>query len=445
MKLELMKSRPVQSIKSFTAQGAVPGQSRRGRIDRWALDKLFAATGRAPIRLRLWNGLETGQSDPAPIATVRIHDRVTLLKLLVYPELYFGEAYCSGALEVEGSLVRLLEHLYVALANAPTQSFWHQLLTRGIYRARDTTIEASRENIHCHYNIGNDFYRLWLDEQMVYTCAYFRSPTDTLEQAQINKMDHVCRKLELRPGQTVVEAGCGWGSLALHMAQHYGVTVTAYNIAHEQICYARQRAQELGLQNRVEFVEVDYRNISGQFDVFVSVGMLEHVGFKHLDAFGEVIQRSLKDSGRGLIHFIGHNRPAVMNAWIERYIFPGGYSPTLSEAAKILESGNFTVLDVENIRLHYAKTLEHWLARFERAAPQVTRMFGEAFVRTWRLYLSGSLAAFNTGDMQLFQVVFNRYGNNRVPWTREYLYQHPPRGASNDQILGIEAASSRGE
>lgn len=394
-----------------------------GRFDRWALDQLFAAIGRPSIRLRLWNGLETACMDGTPVATVEIHDRTTLAKLLIYPELYFGEAYSSGELEVEGPLVKFLEAMYLALAEAPARNRLLQLLIGAIYRPRDTTLEDSRDNIHHHYNIGNDFYRLWLDEHMVYTCAYFRDPKDTLEQAQIAKMDHVCRKLELQPGMSVVEAGCGWGSLALHMAGHYGVTVKAYNISHQQIGYARRRAQELGLQDRIDFIEDDYRNIQGRFDAFVSVGMLEHVGFKHLDAFGEVIRRSLKDSGRGLIHFIGRNRPTTLNPWIERHIFPGGYPPALSEVARILEPGSFSVMDIENIRLHYAKTLEHWLERFERAVPRVVEMFGESFVRAWRLYLAGSTASFRTGDMQLFQIVFNRQGNNQVPWTREYLYR----------------------
>ena len=431
MKLELLKSDLVQFApehgKSFTDESAFDDQPRPGRIDRWALDQLFAGIGRPPIRLRLWNGLEISRADDAPVATIYIHDRVTLLKLLVYPDLYFGEAYCSGALEVEGELVEFLKYLYLTLADAPARGLFHRLLIRGIYHPQDTTLEDSKDNIHHHYNIGNEFYRLWLDDEMVYTCAYFRSPDDTLEQAQVDKMDHVCRKLELSPGLTVVEAGCGWGSLALHMAQHYGVSVKAYNISHEQIRYARRRAQELGLQERVEFIEDDYRNIGGQFDAFVSVGMLEHVGPRHLDAFGEVIRRSLKDSGRGLIHFVGRNRPGPMNAWIERHIFPGAYTPALSEVAKILEPGNFNVLDVENIRLHYAKTLEHWLARFERIVPQITGTFGKAFVKAWRLYLAGCIAGFNTGDMQLFQIVFNRYGNNHVPWTREYLYRPPLR------------------
>ncbi len=232
---------------------------------------------------------------------------------------------------------------------------------------------------------------------MVYTCAYFPTPESTLEQAQVAKMDHVCRKLRLQPGETVVEAGCGWGALALHMAREYGVSVKAYNISREQIAFARERAREEGLSDRVEYIEDDYRAISGKFDVFVSVGMLEHVGLDHFAEFSDAIHRSIGDTGRGLVHFIGRNYPAVFSRWIRKRIFPGGFVPSLEQSLSVLEPKNYSVLDVENLRMHYAKTLEHWLERFEKSRQQVMAMYDSKFVRAWRLYLAGSLAAFR-GD-----------------------------------------------
>ena len=257
---------------------------------------------------------------------------------------------------------------------------------------------------------------------MVYTCAYFSSPDMSLEQAQFAKLDHVCRKLRLQPGEKVVEAGCGWGALALHMARHYGVMVQAYNISREQIAFARQRARAEGLDGQVEFIEDDYRNVRGEFDAFVSVGMLEHVGTEHYRELGAVIDRSLRDSGRGLIHSIGLNYPRHMDAWTERHIFPGACPPTLAQMMQIFEPFDFSVLDVENLRLHYARTLEHWLQRYEDNAGRVSEMFDAAFVRAWRLYLAGSLTAFRSGGMQLFQVTFTRPDQNQLPWTRQYLY-----------------------
>jgi cyclopropane-fatty-acyl-phospholipid synthase len=220
----------------------------------------------------------------------------------------------------------------------------------------------------------------------------------------------------------VVEAGCGWGTLALHMARHYGVRVRAFNISREQVAFARARAASLGLSSQVEYVEDDYRNISGHYDAFVSVGMLEHVGVANYASLGEVIARSIGTQGRGLIHSIGRNRPAPLQPWIEKRIFPGAYPPSLAEMMQIFEPWDFSVLDVENLRLHYAQTLRHWLALFETASGRVREMFDEKFVRMWRMYLAGSIAGFTTGALQLFQVVFAPRDNNDVPMTREHLY-----------------------
>jgi len=290
-------------------------------------------------------------------------------------------------------------------------------------RPRRNTLARSRDNIHRHYDLGNDFYALWLGETMAYTCAYYPSAQATLEQAQIAKMEHVCRKLRLGAADSVVEAGCGWGSLALHMAARYGAKVRAFNISKEQIDFARRRAREQGLEGRVEFIEDDYRNISGSYDVFVSVGMLEHVGREHYPELGRVVQRALTAEGRGLIHSIGRNRPELLHPWIERRIFPGAYAPSLGEMMQIFEPSNLSVLDVENIRLHYARTLRHWLERYEAAIDSVRAMFSdESFVRMWRMYLAGSIAGFETGTLQLFQVLFAKQENNAIPLTREFMY-----------------------
>jgi cyclopropane-fatty-acyl-phospholipid synthase len=262
---------------------------------------------------------------------------------------------------------------------------------------------------------------------MQYTCAYFSEPELTLEAAQLAKLDHVCRKLQLKPGESVVEAGCGWGGLALHMAERYGVSVRAFNLSHEQVAYARKRAAEVGLSCRVEFVEDDYRNVSGKYDAFVSVGMLEHVGLENYSALGRVIDRSLTPLGRGLIHSIGRNVPQPFDPWSDARIFPGAYAPSLREMLGVLEPCRFSVLDVENLRLHYARTLEHWLERFEGAVDKVAHMFDDTFVRMWRLYLAASIATFRLGGLQLFQVVFTRESNNRIPWTRDHLYRDEVR------------------
>lgn len=391
-------------------------------FERWVLGRVHAAAGHPPVGVELWDGSVVGRPvDDAPVIEVR--DRRALWQFLRRPQLHFGDLYSSGRIEVRGDLTRLIELTTGETKGVP----WHERslplwLHRKVARRAANTLAGSQRNIHHHYDLSNDFYRLWLDERMQYTCAYFPDPSMSLEAAQLAKLDHVCRKLQLKPGDTVFEAGCGWGGLALHMAKHWGADVTAYNISREQVRYANERAREEGLADRLRYVEDDYRNMSGRCDVFVSVGMLEHVGVDNYRALGGVIDRTLRPGGRGLVHSIGRNRSRMMNPWIDRRIFPGAHPPSLREMMNIFEPWNLSVLDVENLRLHYAKTLEHWLERFESRRDTVREMFDERFVRAWRLYLAGSIAAFRTGSLQLFQVVFRHGDDNALPWSREHVY-----------------------
>ncbi len=394
-------------------------------VERFLARQMLAFVDDAPIALALWNGEEIRASDTRPTARACIRDRGALWKLALNADLHFGDLYALGRVEVEGDLVRFLEAIYDGATRSPAPAALRGL-RRFLNRPRhNNTLAGSRDHIAHHYDLGNAFYRLWLDEEaMQYTCAYYPEPAMTLEQAQRAKMDYVCRKVQLKPGDRVVEAGCGWGGLARHMARHYGVTVRSYNISREQIRYARDEAERQGLGERVEFVEDDYRNIrGGEYDVFVSVGMLEHVGRDNYPELGRVVDDCLAARGRGLIHSIGRNRPEPMNAWIEKRIFPGAYPPSLREMMGIFEPYRLSVLDVENIRLHYARTLTDWLERFERHAPDIEQTYDRAFVRAWRLYLAGSIAAFTTGHLQLFQVVFARQRNNELPSSRAHLYR----------------------
>ena len=390
--------------------------------DEWLLGRISKAIEPEPIRIVLGNEIAATTVEN-PVATVVIPDRKTLLRLILDSEVAFGDAYADGTIKVQGNLVKLLEAIYQARSREGHDgSVFQRLGSKWMQWLQGNTVPGSRRNIHAHYDLGNDFYKLWLDRQMVYTCAYFPTPAATLEQAQTAKLDHICRKLRLQPGEAVVEAGCGWGALALHMARQYGVAVKAFNVSHEQIVFARQRAEEEGLSPQVEFVEDDYRNISGKFDVFVSAGMLEHVGVENYKDLADVIQRSVGPSGRGLFHFIGKNQAAAYSRWMRKRIFPGAYIPALRQALEIFERWNYSVLDVENLRLHYAKTLEHWLERFEKSQQQVVSMYDSEFVRAWRLYLAGSMAAFRCGSLQLFQVVFTGSRCPPVWWTRAPLY-----------------------
>ena len=392
--------------------------------ERWLIAKLLHMAGSPPVRFELWNGDFVAPDGVSAEFTIRLNDHKALLTLVTNPNLAFGDLYSAGRLEVDGDLSDLMETLYRSVHRARQQwPKWLEALWRN-HNPRATGLSEAKENIHHHYDLGNDFYRLWLDTaEMQYTCAYYESPDITLEQAQLAKLEHVCRKLRLKPGMIVAEAGCGWGGLSRYMAREYGVKVHAYNISREQLAYAREEAKRQELDHLVEYIEDDYRNIDGQYDAFVSIGMLEHVGKENFPAMSELIRRVLKPDGLALLHSIGRNRPMLMNAWIEKRIFPGAYPPSISEFMSICEDGEFSVLDVENLRLHYAQTLNHWMERFQQHREQVTDMYDQHFARAWEMYLAGSIAAFRAGSLQLFQVVFSHGSNNKLPQNRRDLYQ----------------------
>ena len=387
------------------------------KADRWLTSQVARRLDPARVRIALWDEPARHFPHELPV-TVRLGDRGALLGLVTNPLLNFGDLYSSGRITVHGDLLAVLD---AAFRSGQARSRFSRMLAR--VRANTPTLADSRRNIHHHYDIGNDFYALWLDrEALQYTCAYYASEAMTLEQAQQAKMHHVCRKLRLQPGERVVEAGSGWGGFAIFMARHYGVRVRSFNISAEQVAWSREWAKKEKQDGLVEFVEDDYRNISGTYDVFASIGMLEHVGAGNYRELGRLIGRVLTAEGRGLVHTIGRDRPQPLNPWIERRIFPGAYPPTLREMMEIFEPNGLSVLDVENIRLHYARTLEHWLERYEQNVETVRANFDDAFVRAWRLYLAGSMMAFVHGSLQLFQVLFSRSGQNAIPRTRDHLY-----------------------
>ncbi|GAB4135101.1 MAG: cyclopropane-fatty-acyl-phospholipid synthase family protein [Planctomycetaceae bacterium] len=424
-----------------------PKPPRRGllsKIERWVIRRMLNSWENPRIQFQLWNGdiISNGNSD-SPI-TITIQNRKALWKLIRNPFFEFGEAYSQGDLDVDAPLMelfRVTERVVDGSKPALTNRKWYSRLFHK--KPRRNTLSGSRENIHQHYDLGNDFYEMWLDKQLLYTCAYFDEPNISLEQAQIAKMDHVCRKLEIKPGDTVIEAGCGWGAFALHMARHYGARVRAYNISQEQIAYARERCRQERLDDRVEFIQDDWRSIDQTADVFASIGMLEHVGLENYEALGRKIKQVLKPGGRALIHSIGQNQPCPFDPWIERRIFPGAYPPTLAEMMRIFESNAFSVLDVENIRLHYAETLWHWLDRFEKSADKVQDMFDDTFVRAWRLYLTGSFAAFEADRLQLYQVLFRHEKDNSIPRTRRYQYLEMEEPARFPARINPEVKSTK--
>ncbi len=391
-------------------------------FDRRLVQRLMRYVGNPHISIRLWNGDEFQVTEAPPVACMHIRERRAIFEMLRTSSVGFGECYSKGLIDVDGDFLAFINETTRAYTRKRARSYYGPKTRSLLYALRPNTPVRSRHNVHHHYDLGNDFYRLWLDERMVYTCAYYDTPEATLAEAQVAKLEHVCRKLKLLPGQTVIEAGCGWGALALHMAEHHDVNVIAYNNSTEQVAYAREQALAKGVDDRVSFVLDDYRSIDQRCDAFVSVGMLEHVGLANFSTLGAIVKRCLKPDGLGLIHSITRSHSDKTDPWIVKHIFPGGHIPSLREMMAVFEPQRFSILDVENLRLHYARTCATWLQNFEAAADTVRDMYSEEFVRMWRLYLGGSSAGFQSGTLQLHQVLFAPYGNNDVPLTREYQY-----------------------
>ncbi len=388
---------------------------------------LLRAAGSPAVALELPSGERVCTAATVPVATFRLADRAALLRLATSPERQFAELHVEGRLTlVAGDLVAGLRELLLAQAPA-TQYGLGAAWRRHWDSLRRKSLLVAKRQASVHYDLGNAFYSRWLDRTMSYTCAYFTSPTATLLEAQLAKLDHVCRKAGLHDGAEVIELGSGWGSLALHAASRYGARVRAYNVSREQLAHARMRARQAGLQHRVEFIEGDWREATGRCDALLSVGMLEHVGPAHYPELGRLAARLLRPNGIGLIHGIGRVVPEPVDGWIQQHVFPGTYVPSPGELMRVFEPAGLAVLDLENLRPHYARTLACWLENFRQVREEVAALQGPRFARLWELYLAGSCAAFEAGRMQLYQVVFGTPAGSAVPWTRDHLYRPDPR------------------
>ncbi|MCE9599836.1 MAG: cyclopropane-fatty-acyl-phospholipid synthase family protein [Spirochaetia bacterium] len=382
-----------------------------------------------PFQIKLPDGSVHTHGQGKPDFVIHFKTEAALSDVMRQASLGFGEAYMREEIDVEGDIHDAVTLGYRALQGGIKPSFSEKIKFLIAYLSRRNTREGSRKNIEAHYDLGNDFYALWLDKEMQYTCAYFKTPGDTLEKAQIQKLEHVCRKVRLKKGDTVVEAGCGWGAFAVYAARKYGVKVRSYNISKEQIEFARARAKKLGIKSsQVEYVLDDYRTIpdSGKkYDKFVSIGMLEHVGLENYRTLYDIIATSTKEGSRAMVHSIGRIAPKKPDPWLEKYIFPGCYIPSLSEMITPVESTDrdLHVVDVENLRYHYALTLDHWARRLEKNVKTIRDQYGEAFVRMFRLYLRSAAAGFRNDELLLYQVLLSNGRDNSAPLTRQAWYK----------------------
>jgi cyclopropane-fatty-acyl-phospholipid synthase len=370
----------------------------------------------------LWDG-EALVYGNQPEVILRFKSKESAKQLLCNGFLGFGEAYMAGDLEVEGNLEELLRLGFYIEFDEKSLSFWqkmsflcHRLSTRN-------TMGRVGKNISYHYDLGDTFYSLFLDKSMTYSCGYFINETASLEQAQQNKYEHICRKLALQPGEKLVDIGCGWGGMLIYAAQNYGIKGLGNTLSHNQCECARRKIEELGLQNQIQVVLADYRQISGTFDKFVSIGMFEHVGKAFIPVYMRTLSKLLKEGGLGLLHTIGKDAESRSDAWILKYIFPGGYIPNLTEIVREMGLAGLSILDVENLRFHYALTLDRWAHNYEENLERVKQMFDEPFVRMWRLYLQACSAGFKYGSSRLYQILFSNGLTNCLPLTRKHLYQ----------------------
>jgi cyclopropane-fatty-acyl-phospholipid synthase len=373
-----------------------------------------------------------GSGHNGPDVTIRLTDKAVEREIFFNPELKAAEAYMDGRLVIEkgGKVFDLLSLFSVnrsGLAAHPVQKTLRKVWRTLRRRQQNNKLGLAAKNVQHHYDIPTKFYELWLDETMTYSCAYYTSPDNSLNQAQKDKLRHIAAKLKLEPGMHVAEIGSGWGSLAIYLARYCSVKVTAINVSTEQLAASRLRAIDSGVADQIDFRDVDYREMSGQFDRVVSIGMMEHVGVAHFDGYFTTIRGLLKEGGFALVHAIGRMSPPGTTApFIRKYIFPGGYAPALSEVFASLERTGNWCADCENLRLHYYWTIRDWRHAYEAKRDEAVAMMGERFCRMWDFYLASAELGFLNGSNFVFQILISA-GRDDVPVIRDYVAEEERR------------------
>jgi cyclopropane-fatty-acyl-phospholipid synthase len=392
-------------------------------VEKKLISTLLKQLKHGTLKITYWDGESETYGRGAPKVHITLNDRKVLRKMVKSPSLALGEAYTEGTITIAEPFENLLKLSELNPLNLNINIPG----VKQLHRLNSNKKNSQAKQIAHHYDIGNDFYSLWLDkETMLYTCAYFHTAKDTLAKAQVQKVDHVLRKLQIEKGQSVLDIGCGWGYLLLRAAEKYGATGLGVTLSREQQAYATAEAKRRGLDKQVKFEYLNYQDLlkrNRTYDRVVSVGILEHVGAGSHQTYFDVVNHTLKDGGVSVLHSITHQEESPTDPWIDKYIFPGGYIPSVREITSMMADNKFYMFDYENLGQHYAMTIDHWWKNFEGQKDVVIGMYDERFYRMWRLYLIGARNTFKVGSAQLSQWTFKKGQDPSWPLTRDYLYK----------------------
>ncbi|HFX4757476.1 TPA: class I SAM-dependent methyltransferase [Streptococcus agalactiae] len=391
-------------------------------MDSLIIKQLIKSTFDIPLQVTYPNGNIETYNGSNPHVKLKLNKNFSVSKLSKDPSIVLGEAVMDGDIEIYGSIQELILSAYRCGDSFLRNSKFSKLIPKQFHDKKH-----SKSDIQKHYDIGNDFYKLWLDDTMTYSCAYFKHENDSLEQAQLNKVHHILNKLNAQPGGKLLDIGCGWGTLIITAAKEYGLNATGITLSEEQASFITKRIKEEGLENKVTVLIKDYRDIRETYDYITSVGMFEHVGKENLSQYFQTISKRLNINGLALIHGItgqvGGNHGSGTNSWINKYIFPGGYIPRLTENLNHIASAGLQIADLEPLRRHYQKTLELWTKNFHNALPEVQKTHDKRFINMWDLYLQSCAASFESGNIDIFQYLLSKgVSKDTMPMTRDYMY-----------------------
>jgi len=388
-------------------------------IDKAIYKQILKSSFDAPIDVEFWDGETVHFGEGESIAKIIMHELIPIKEIVAHASLTFGEAYMDGKIEIQGNLQEL-----VTLAYRSQDSFFNNSKFSKLIPKHSHSEKVSKNDVQSHYDIGNDFYEMWLDKTMTYSCAYFASDSDTLEDAQMNKVRHILNKLHAQEGETLLDIGCGWGTLLFTAAKEYGLKATGVTLSQQQYDFVSDKIKAEGLTGQVTVYLEDYRELKEQYDHVTSVGMFEHVGKENLAAYFSKVDQLLVENGTALIHGItGQHKGAGVDAWINKYIFPGGYIPNLAENIDHIMDAHLQVDDLEPLRRHYQKTLEIWTDNFHDVSESVISRYGERFYRMWDLYLQACAASFESGNIDVVQYLLTKGASStNLPMTRSYIY-----------------------